>query len=509
MSEVFNCFWEKHPALLFGCFALLGIGFHFSPTFSLIFLFLCILTSLPFIFSHSYFKFFLALTITTSFFLYGSWMSQYPDIPEKGLEGIAFFNPTILIQKSSSIGKQWNFRGRLTSFQSSEDNLQLQNIPIVINLPNTPKIRRPPANKAYQIKGRLKKLKNTYVLIPSKEHPWEALKNSWSFTELRFQMKKRVSNYIAKSIKNEPSKGFLVGISTGDFENRFLSFELGRFGLQHIMAISGFHFAIVASILSFFLSPFIGQKLSCILLMLLLTLYFLFLGNSPSIIRAWISCMLGYCAFLLEKRSSGLNSLGIGLLVVLIIDPHMANSIGFQFSFAVTTAILLLFAPFDHLLQTIFPKRFLGTVIEMNTINQYGFIALVLIRQALALCMAVNAVALPMTLFYFGKFPLMSILYNFFFPWLVSLSMFFLLIGMLLDLVHIPFAHWMHSFNASYTEFVLNYAHKMPHSIDVHLNLTITAEFLIIYLTILFIAGIHLSGTRTLPEDLPLDLRKG
>ena len=488
-------FWSSYPALFYGLSFFLGVCASFQ--FSWVILFIIVLLWLPRL---SFFPVMamsaplLAFLLFLTAFFYASWITQHPKLPEEGLEGNALMNISGLNHKNSSLGKSWNYTGKITHFVPQNPKLaNLKNIPALVSLPDHPSLQRPSADCSYLIKGKLKKAKNeTYVFFPDKKQPWHPLFDAWNLAEWRFKAKQAVNHYIQLKIQTEPSSSFLAGIATGDFENRLLAFEFSRFGLQHIMAISGFHFSIVAGILNFFLSLVVGRKIGLMVLMIFMTLYFLFLGNSPSIIRAWISCMIAFSAFLWEKSPSGLNSLGIGLLTVLIIDPEMARHIGFQFSFVVTGAILLFFAPVDFCLLTIFPKKKLSTVIDMNTTDQHGFIILVLFRQALALTLAVNFAALPITLYYFEKFPLMSIIYNFFFPWMVSISMLLLIGGLAFDLWLPSLGNFFHRLNESFSQFVLDYTYTLPRNLDLNLNLVISSEIVVIFLGLYFIAGIYL-----------------
>lgn len=418
---------------------------------------------------------------------------HYPLLSEKKVKGTALLNISALTHKKSFIGNSWNYTGTIIHFTPKDSSLAEETyIPTIVYLADQAGINRPLANCSYCLEGHLKKSNNKYIFYPEKNAPWYPLSDSWSFAEWRFKAKQAVKNYIQQKIHSEPSRSFLAGITTGDFENRLLSFEFSRFGLQHIMAISGFHFAIVATILSFILSLIIERRAVLIILMTLMTLYFLFLGNAPSIIRAWISCLITFAALLLEKVPSGLNSLGIGLLAVLILEPEMVHHLGFQFSFIVTAAILLFYSPIDHYLQFIFSKKTLSVVIEMNTLNQYGFIILALFRQALALSIAVNLAALPITLYYFQKFPLMGLIYNFFFPWMVSLSMLLLIVGFSLDLINFHLGNAIHRLNEIFTQFVLDYTYALPRSLDLYVQMNLHQNIVIIFLSIYFLAGIYL-----------------
>jgi competence protein ComEC len=272
-----------------------------------------------------------------------------------------------------------------------------------------------------------------------------------------------------------------------------MAYEFGRFGLQHIMAISGFHFAIIASILGLFLRLFFSKRKVCLLLIFLLSSYFVFLGCGPSILRAWISISIALGGFLLCRRAIGLNSLGVAMIAVLIYDPLMWQSIGFQFSFITTAAILLLFSGCDRVMQSLFAKRSLSLTVNMNSINQHGYCVLTTIRQALALTVAVNLVALPLMLFYFHKFPWMSLAYNLFFPFLVSISMLMLLLGTLVHAILPPLGEIIHSLNSHFTYFMLNYTYQMPVTVDFVWRVeSISMGWLILYLCIVFSAGIWL-----------------
>ena len=75
-------------------------------------------------------------------------------------------------------------------------------------------------------------------------------------------------------------------------EDRLMQFEFGRFGLQHIMAISGFHFAILAGFFSFGLHLMLNRRVANAFLIALLSTYFVFLGAGPSILRAWMTILI-------------------------------------------------------------------------------------------------------------------------------------------------------------------------------------------------------------------------
>ncbi len=198
----------------------------------------------------------LAFATSLSFYLYCSTFYRIPSIPEEGLMGICHMQINSLSLSSTHFGKHWIYKGTLKSFTPLEKKEGAYNghgIPFRLTLQAHPELQRPMANRDYIVKGLLKSSPNgPYSLLIKKEDPWSIINSSWSLAEWRYQAKKSMGSYIRNYIQAPLSASFLTGIATGDFDDRRMQFEFGRFGLQHIMAISGFHFAIVASALGFF-----------------------------------------------------------------------------------------------------------------------------------------------------------------------------------------------------------------------------------------------------------------
>ena len=409
---------------------------------------------------------------------------HFPDMPEEGFTGKAYFEIHSLGKSHSHIGSRWIYKGTITAFEHHGRTVA-KNIPLIISINDTATITRPSANQSYIISGTLKqKDKGFYSLILSKNDPWIEIPNTYSSAEWRFHAKQWIKEYINNQIPNEQSATFLSGLATGEFDDKYMAHELGRFGLQHIMAISGFHFSIIAGILSLLFRLILPQRSTPLFLMFLLSSYFLFLGTSASILRAWIAIVLAFSSQLFQRRANGLNSLGIGLILVLMVDPLMIRGIGFQFSFAVTAAILLLYGICDSAIESLVDKKGLFHTRLMNRLEQHGYMILQSARQGFALTMAVNLVAFPILLYHFHKFPLMSLIFNLFFPFLVSISMLLLLLGPIIPLLHLV--------NSHYTGAVLSLTYKMPPAVDLYWRMeSLPLGFVLLYLSSLFVASIY------------------
>lgn len=486
LLPIFN-FWNKYPALLYGLALLLGCAFAFKPLS--IYFFPCLIIYSPIFSKMPKFRILLAILFMIFGAFYSAGTLKFPHKPEKEFSGMALFKIDSFSRVSKHYGHSWLYKGTIQSFHFQNEVIAY-NIPANIQLSSN--LVPPKANRSYLIEGILREISPyKFVIIPNKDKPWIPIPWTFSFADFRYQAKQAVSNYIYKNYHSSHVAAFLVGIATGDFQDRLLSYEFSRFALQHIMAISGFHFAIVASLLNFILSIFFSPKKTAAILILLLTVYFSFLGWAPSIMRAWVSATLLLASTLFERKSSGLNSLGIGLMGILLLDPLACTSLGFQFSFASTAAILLVYSPIDKILQKLFPKRPLGVMIDMNSLNQHAYTFLNWSRAAISLTIAVNSVALPLTLYYFQKFPLMGLVHNLFFPFLVSISMIFLFFGSFVSFLIAPLGSLLHRMNEIYTQFVLNYTFNMPTTLDTYWRTSsISLNFIIMNLCILFIFGV-------------------
>lgn len=256
MNAVFLDFWRQHPALLYGTSAFLGIQCALGNYIAAVPL---ILLCFPFFNRRSV----AGLLVFLSFYAYTSKHYQFPNLSEAGLHGTAYIDISSLSKKKTHFGNVWVYQGTLAAFFPDNKSVSAaKNIPYKITLSQA-SVNPPPANCSYQIEGVLKINENgSYLIKVDKNKAWNSIKGSWSLAEFRFRMKNQLSNYISHHIKNSRSAIFLTGIATGNFDDRLMSYEFGRFGLQHIMAISGFHFAIIAAILSIFLRCLIPKRLA-------------------------------------------------------------------------------------------------------------------------------------------------------------------------------------------------------------------------------------------------------
>jgi competence protein ComEC len=493
-------FWLSHPALLYGMAFMLGVFGHLTDSFWL--LIPCLFLWIPFLFIILYDKQFLkhlllSIIVFLSAWIYATAHHPFPSIPLEGVKGVAWVKIKNISLQTNFFGKNWLYRCEIEQFMPEGTSTSIvSSLPCLITLPAEDQIKqtqrvRPLANQEYWVMGKLTETaKGSYRLRVSSKAQWDPIPGTWSWAEQRYGWKKRASEWIESQFSHPFSASFLAGLVTGEFDDQWMRQQFSRFGLQHLLAISGFHFAIIASFLSFVLSLFLPARMRVTCLLFCLAAYCFFLGAQASILRAWIMCSLTLVGILLEKQTTALNSLGFALLAILGYNPLLCQELGFQLSFGTTAAILLFYSPAQWLIDEILPKRGLSEVLKMNLWNQHAYCVLAFLRQGFALTVAVTLFALPMTLYYFQQFPWMSLLYNLFYPFLASGSMCLFLLGSLLTFI--PFlAHFIHFVNDHYTFFLLQLAYQIPSELDAYFKIEpFHPAWLIVYLCLVSVGGI-------------------
>lgn len=497
----FIFFWQKHPALLLGLMLLIGTAF--SLYTNLIDLFPLCLLLLPYVRDRQQWKrFALLLSIFAVGWALASYRCAPISLPHDKIEGEAQFTITSVKHYQSPFSRSLVYKGKLLNFCANSGETY-PSIPCQIYLPPS---KHPKANCDYTLTGTLEqKGPRQFVFKPQKNKEWRPIPSTYSLAELRYKAKNGVHSYFKKQIADRQTSTFLNALATGDIDERTLSLEFGRLGIQHILAISGFHFALIALFLGTLLQLFLSPKKAAWALLLLLSSYYLFLGDSPSIQRAWIAASAFLVGRIFNLRITALNALGVGLCVEILIDPSVISHLGFILSFLCTLAILLLFPLFLKLSNLLLPTRSFKTVKSMPQLDQLGYIMNFPLRHLLAVNLAVHIACLPVLLYLFHRFPLLSLVYNLFFPFWVSISLLLLCIACLFSCLLPPLGHLLHSLNEHWTSFALTIIQHPPAPLDFVIRMkSVPYPVLVLFLTALFIMAIFFTeadcGINPLPR---------
>ncbi|MDI6840326.1 MAG: DNA internalization-related competence protein ComEC/Rec2 [bacterium] len=194
--------------------------------------------------------------------------------------------------------------------------------------------------------------------------------------------------------------GFLKGITIGQrgmlpkrvqecFQNT---------GAIHILAVSGLHVGIIATIVFLFLRVFrISLIIAQIITLLFLIIYAFMLDLRPPIVRATIMTIIGMIGLTTERDTDMLNVIACAALFILFINPQAIFEVSFQLSFISIISII-------YLMPKIYPVLF-GFIKPENHVARY-------FAGIFVASLAAQIGIMPLVAYYFYRVPIISIIAN-------------------------------------------------------------------------------------------------
>lgn len=218
-----------------------------------------------------------------------------------------------------------------------------------------------------------------------------------------------------------PQSSILAAIVLGDKQKISSEWKekLNIAGVRHITAISGMHIVILSGILIWLgiaLGLYRGQAFWFALI--LLWLFILMTGVQPSAIRAGIMGSTFLFCQKIGRQKAALNTLILAAAAMLVFNPLLLrDSLGFQLSFLATLGIIYLMPFFQSLFQRI------------------KFLKIFNLSNLLGMSFSAQVFTLPILIFNFGYFSLVSPITNVlivpFLPYLMVSGFVFLLGGII------------------------------------------------------------------------------
>lgn len=397
----------------------------------------------------------------------------HPSFPETD-EGCALFHIEEIKPHVGPFFSSLVYSGTIKHFQST--NGIWHRIPCKFY---TRKTNRVKGNRDYFIPKMTLKKTSPFQYVVKSHTTWIPIEKSLSLAEWRYQKKEKIKARLKKYYKEKRTYDLVKAVVTGNLENRILYYQFSCLGLNHLLVVSGFHFALLACILSCVLSKFFKQKIVALSLILLLSTYFFYMGKDSSINRAWIGVVVYLVGQIFSYRPIPINTLGIAFLFALIADPLVIFNIGFQLSFSASFGILFFFKLFEEKLEIVLPKRSFDSLKTMPFIEQIGYLLCTYIKKVAALNASVMITTLPFLLFYFKTFPLISVFYNLFFPLLFSVF----ITGLILSFLF-PILHYL---NASYAGFLLDLVAEAPKKLMFNIGMKEVGAIAFFFLVLKFV----------------------
>jgi len=162
---------------------------------------------------------------------------------------------------------------------------------------------------------------------------------------------KKLRQYLETSLieglpsEDEPYARLIAAMTLGARENSPEELEdwYRRSGTMHLFAVSGLHVGIIGGTLLFIALLFrLPKRWAVIVIIPLLLFYAVLTGLRPSAVRAAIMLSIVLVSFAAKEQSRLLNSLSLAALLLLAFNPQQLFLPGFQLSFAVLFAIIVL-----------------------------------------------------------------------------------------------------------------------------------------------------------------------
>lgn len=224
----------------------------------------------------------------------------------------------------------------------------------------------------------------------------------------------------------EPYASLLVGILLG-VQSTIPEQVLEAFsatGTSHILVISGWNISIIiVGVTSLLTTMHVSRKRAAVVSLPLIALYVVFVGATPSVVRAAVMGSLAVVAVLVDREAEAWTSLAAACVGMAIYDPNVLWDIGFQLSACATGGLFAFGRPIAQWLSARGPFRYRGL--------QWAV-------APLTATVSASLLSLPILLFYFGRLSLIAPLANILMLPVVPYAMLFGALATLVGLVWLP-----------------------------------------------------------------------
>jgi ComEC/Rec2-related protein len=229
------------------------------------------------------------------------------------------------------------------------------------------------------------------------------------------------------SIKNPDNRSIILASFLNDRSDMSADIKnvFYKAGIYHLLALSGFNIAILASVL-FLLLMFvpIAREIKISIVLFAIWSYLFFIGPIPSLFRAVIMTTIILAAYLFQRKPYALNTLGLAGIIWLTLSPLSLFTPGFQLSFSATAGLLLL--------NPVIEKRMLPQ--KQVTGNLYKWFLKPLL-QSLSLSISAFLCSAPVLMYHFGTLSVAGLIANLFAIFLMSIAMWICLIGFFFQMI--------------------------------------------------------------------------
>ena len=180
-------------------------------------------------------------------------------------------------------------------------------------------------------------------------------------------------------------------------------------GIRHVIAVSGLHVSILFAMIG--MLTFRRRFLTALVGFPVLAVFAAAAGFTPSVNRACIMCALMLLSSLAEQEYDGPTALSFAALVMLIVNPLVITSVGFQLSVSSVAGIYLFYEKINsYLLDKLGREKGRSLRFRLKTWLAGG------VSTTVSACILTT----PLCAYYFGVVSLIGILTNLLTLWVIS-----------------------------------------------------------------------------------------
>ena len=238
----------------------------------------------------------------------------------------------------------------------------------------------------------------------------------YSLQRIAEACRKWMERTLREGISDQPlACGLLAGIVLGDTSGlpEPLEEQFRNTGTFHLFSVSGLHVGMIALILwQFAKTVGLGRRAAVALIIPSLFFYALITGWKPASIRAATMAAIVLLGMLSSRQPVVLNSLCAAGTGILILSTNELFNPGFQFSFSVVFAIILLAGPLQSVLRKRWePDAFLPVEV-WGGLDRLQHAGAGKAAGLAAVSVAAWLGSIPLTAWYFHMVPLSGLLAN-------------------------------------------------------------------------------------------------
>jgi len=248
---------------------------------------------------------------------------------------------------------------------------------------------------------------NGLILTPSGGHPiWHAAQQSRNWMQAA----------LSRGLEDSPEiHGLISGMVLGarDETPDEIEEQFQQTGTLHLFAVSGLNVAIVAQLLWIIASAVrVPRRWAIALIIPALFFYAAITGLNTSSVRAAVMGAILLGGFFVERKVLLVNSVAAAAFLILCCDTNQLFSTGFQLSFAVVQAIIVLADPLYRILirwwqpDPFLPRGLLGGIPKLTDRAWHG------VARGISVSLAAWIGSTPLILPYFHLITPVSLLAN-------------------------------------------------------------------------------------------------